>query len=191
MVQEEIELIKKAQAGDMNAFKSLVQKYDREVLSIAKSFRNDADDAMDIYQEVFMRVFRGLKNFQFKSELSTWIYRITHNVCISFYKLQRRHNHESIYSEINSETEETFADNIPDSGNNDNKASNWELNNFINAAINELPSQQKLAFTMKFVQEYKIKEIAEIMKCNEGTIKRYLFTATQKMRIRLKHLMEY
>lgn len=190
MVQEEFDLIKKAQTGDMNAFKQLVLKYDKEVLSIAKSFKNNADDAQDIYQEVFLRVFKGLKNFQFKSEISTWIYRITHNVCITYYQTRKRYNHESIDKEINSETEETFADGIVNSDHPEKKIDNWHLQELINSAIDDLPSQQKFAFTLKFVQEYKIKEIAEIMNCNEGTIKRYLFTASQKMRNKLKHLME-
>lgn len=190
MVQEEFDLIKKAQTGDMNAFKQLVLKYDKEVLSIAKSFKNNADDAQDIYQEVFLRVFKGLKNFQFKSEISTWIYRITHNVCITYYQTRKRNNYESIDREINSKTEETFADGIVNSDHPEKRIDNWHLRELINSAIENLPSQQKFAFTLKFVQEYKIKEIAEIMNCNEGTIKRYLFTASQKMRNKLKHLME-
>lgn len=190
MVQEEIELIRKAQAGDMTAFKRLVLKYDKEVLSIAKSFRNNSDDAQDIYQEVFIRVFRSLKNFQFKSELSTWIYRITHNVCISFYQSEKRRKAESIDREINPDTEETFADSMVNLNHPENKVDNWHLKELINKAIDELPAQQKYAFTLKFVSEYKIKEIAEMMNCNEGTIKRYLFNASMKMKNRLKYLLE-
>ena len=59
-------------------------RYDRLVLNIAFSYRNNKDDADDIYQEVFLRVYKGLKNFQSRSKFSTWLYRITINVCIEF-----------------------------------------------------------------------------------------------------------
>ena len=87
-MHEDYKLIKNAQDGDMGAFEQLLYRYDRHVLNIAYSFRNNEDDAKDIYQEVFIRVHKGLKNFQFKSEFSTWLYRITTNVCISFKRKQ-------------------------------------------------------------------------------------------------------
>ena len=69
------DLINKAQDGDESAFNELVCRYDRNVLALTLKYVNDRDDAKDIYQEVFLRVFRGLKNFKFKSEFSTWLYR--------------------------------------------------------------------------------------------------------------------
>jgi len=190
MALSDNQLILNAQKGDMTAFEELVYRYDRHVLNIAKSFRNDDDDAKDIYQEVFIRVFRGLKNFQFKSEFSTWLYRITTNVCISYQR--KKKNHDSIDREIGNDEDDntTFADNIKSDSITDNLAVGSDLSKYINKALETLPPQQKMAFTLKFYQEYKIKEIAEIMQCNEGTIKRYLFTATNKMREQLKGLMK-
>jgi len=190
MALSDNQLILNAQKGDMAAFEELVYRYDRHVLNIAKSFRNDDDDAKDIYQEVFIRVFRGLKNFQFKSEFSTWLYRITTNVCISYQR--KKKNHDSIDREIGSDDDDntTFAENIKSDSITDNLAVGSDLSKYINKALETLPPQQKMAFTLKFYQEYKIKEIAEIMQCNEGTIKRYLFTATNKMREQLKGLMK-
>ena len=180
------QLIISAQKGDMEAFEKLVYKYDRHVLNIAKSFRNNEDDAKDIYQEVFIRVYRGLKNFQFKSEFSTWLFRITTNVCISYNRGKKQH--DSIDREIGNDEENTttFADQLPGELRTDDTAVGSNLATHINKALDQLPAQQKMAFTLKFYQDYKIKEIAEIMQCNEGTIKRYLFTATNKMREKLK-----
>ena len=80
----EKELIIKAQQGDQIAFEELIYNYDRSVLSIAMKYVGDSDDAKDIYQEVFIRVFRGLKKFEFRSEFSTWLFRITTNVCLTY-----------------------------------------------------------------------------------------------------------
>jgi len=193
MVLDDTKLIKEAQRGNMQALEQLIYKYDRHVLNIAKSFRNDEDDAKDIYQEVFMRVYRGLKNFQFKSEFSTWLFRITTNVCITYENKKKRHSHDSINREIKAEDEDnaaTLADFIPGSGRTDDQAVGSDLSVHINRALETLPSQQKMVFTLKYFQDYKIREIADMMQCAEGTVKRYLFTATNKMRDQLKDVFE-
>jgi RNA polymerase sigma-70 factor (ECF subfamily) len=190
MVLSDNQLIINAQKGDMASFEELVYRYDRQVLNIARSFRNNDDDAKDIYQEVFIRVYRGLKNFQFKSEFSTWLYRIATNVCISHQA--RKKNHESINREISNDEDDktTFAENLRSEDKADSRALGNDLSKYINKALDTLSPQQKMAFVLKFYQEYKIKEIAEIMQCNEGTIKRYIFTATHKMREQLKSLVD-
>lgn len=193
MIKDDIQLVKKAQKGDMEAFEELVYRYDRHVLNIAKSYRNCEDDAKDIYQEVFLRVFKGLKNFQFKSEFSTWLFRITTNVCISYHKSKKRHNNESIDKEIGVTDESsgaTLADFIPGDFKTDEQAVSSDLSQHIQTALETLPAQQKMVFTLKHFQEYKIREIASMMQCAEGTVKRYLFNATNKMREQLKPVLE-
>ncbi len=80
MTQQETELIISAQNGNITAFEQLIYNYDKKVLSLALKYVGNQEDARDIYQDVFIRVFKGLKNFQFKSEFSTWLYRIVTNV---------------------------------------------------------------------------------------------------------------
>lgn len=189
----EKEIIIRAQRGDSKAFEMLVYKYDKQVLSIAASFRNNEDEAKDIYQEVFVRVFKGLKNFQFKSEFSTWLFRITKNVCISYYtKKKKESNVDSLNKQINSEDEESnsFSDLIENENQTDQNLLNDELSDYINKAIDTLPKQQKYAFILKHYEGLKIKEIADMMQCNEGTIKRYLFNASSKLREELKEFSE-
>ena len=174
----------------MAAFEELVYKYDRHVIGIAKSFRNNDDDAKDIYQEVFLRVYRGLKNFQFKSEFSTWLFRITTNVCLTHQTKKREH--ESLDKEmyVDDETSTTLAETLVSENNSDSLAVSSDLATHINKALDELPPQQKMVFTLKYFQEYKIREIADMMQCSEGAVKRYLFTATHKMRYSLKNIMQ-
>ncbi len=192
MSQNDFELIKKAQKGDMAAFEELVYRYDKHVLNIAKSFRNDDDDAKDIYQEVFLRVFKSLKNFRFQSEFSTWLFRITTNVCITYQSKKKREDHESIDKEVNVYEDEstTFSQQLPGNDMTDTLTFSNDLSKHINKALETLPPQQKMAFTLKYYNDYKIREIAEMMKCNEGTVKRYLFTATGKMRHQLKRIID-
>jgi RNA polymerase sigma-70 factor (ECF subfamily) len=183
------QLIINAQKGDMSSFEELVYRYDHHVLNIAKSFRNSDDDAKDIYQEVFMRVFRGLNNFQFKSEFTTWLFRISTNVCLTFQS--RKKNHDSLDQEISigEDNTTTLAENISDFSSADELILNKETAKYIQLALDELPPKQKMVFTLKYYEEYKIREIAEMMQCSEGAVKRYLFVATHKMRDKLKTVL--
>lgn len=192
-MNNEKEIILKAQKGDSKAFEELVYLYDKQVLSIAASFRNIEDDAKDIYQEVFVRVYKGLKNFQFKSEFSTWLFRITKNVCITYYSRNKKNSSiDSLDRSIFENDDESVkvSDTIKTEDYADGYLLNEELSQNINDAIDTLPKQQKYAFVLKHFEGLKIKEIAAMMQCNEGTVKRYLFNASSKLRTELKEFSE-
>ncbi|MBI9071225.1 MAG: sigma-70 family RNA polymerase sigma factor [Melioribacteraceae bacterium] len=184
----DFDLIKKIQKGDKKSFETLVCRYDKYVLNIAYSYRNDVDDAKDIYQEVFIRVYNGLKNFQFRSEFSTWLFRITTNVCISYRSGKQKHVHESIDKQIDDTDENSVskAEMLESTSDSESLTIAGEIGEYINKAVETLPEKQKMAFTLKYYQGYKIIEIAKMMNCKDGTIKRYLFTATNKLRHELK-----
>src|SRR5580704_6716351 len=88
---EEHGLIRKAQQGDRLAFEELVRRYDRDVLRLALNLVHRPEDARDIYQEAFLKVYRNLHRFRFECSFYTWLYRITTNVALDY--LQRRTNH--------------------------------------------------------------------------------------------------
>ncbi len=181
-------LINKAKEGDIRAFEELIRRYDRHVINIAYSYRNSKDDAKDIYQEVFLRVFKGIKNFEFRSEFSTWLYRITANVCITFKRKEKRSKMESLDKNYFESENEPLKDRLEGEEKSDDLVINNELKSKINEVINILPERQRMAFTLKYYEGLKIKEIAEMMNCQEGTIKRYLFNATNLMREKLQPL---
>ena len=188
MSKEENELIIKAQKGDKTAFEQLIYQYDKNVLGIAYSFINNYDDANDIYQEVFLRVFKSIKKFEFRSEFSTWLYRITTNVCITFRSKRKKHEYTPIddgFADGEGETR-TLSEVIPGDERADTETLNTEIADKIDSGIKKLSPQQALVFTLKHYKGHKIKEIAAIMNCTEGTVKNYLFIATQKMREYLK-----
>lgn len=190
MTVEESRLINRAQSGDMMAFEKLIYRYDKNVLAIAYSFRNNKEDAKDIYQEVFIRVFKGLKNFERKSEFSTWLYRIATNVCLSFRSRQKKLAYTTIDIENNDEADSTFDEKIAGDELTDSQLLNNELSENIQNALNGLSTQQKMIFTLKHYQDFKIKEIAAMLNCAEGTVKKTLFVATQRMKEKLQHLVE-
>lgn len=184
------ELILKAQKGDEKAFCELIYRYDKKALAIITSYRNDADTAKDIYQEVFLRVYNGLKNFRFESEFSTWLYRITVNVCITFKEREKRTRYVSIDEDITGDEDSgtTLAEIIAGDSSADEDTINSELRGRIDEAVEKLSPKQKMAFTLKHYQDLKIREIAKLMSCTEGAVKKYLFIATGKLKNELSLL---
>jgi len=193
MHQEEYLLIKEAVNGNMQAFESLVARYDRQVLSIAASYRHNSEDAKDIYQEVFIRVFKGLKNFEGNSAFSTWLFRITVNVCLTFKEQNKKFQHASIDQNFDVDDDPAglrLSDTLEGGSAADQNLMDEEIKLNVNGALQSLPPQQKMAFTLKYMQNMKISETAKIMNCGEGTVKKYLFTATRKMRDKLKDFID-
>ena len=185
----EKELIIKAQNGDTIAFEQLVYNYDRAVLSIAMRYMRDEDDAKDIYQEVFIRVFRGLKKFEFRSEFSTWLFRITTNVCLTFKSRKKGQIMVSIQEEFdeNQEGYETM-DMISKQRSPEEETLNNDLGLLIGNALDSLTTRQRITFVLKHYEGYKIREIAEMLNCKEGTVKKYLFDAVKNLKKKLKPL---
>jgi len=182
------DLIRKAQTGDSIAFNELVQRHDRIVFALAARYVNSADEAKDIFQEVMIRVFRGLPAFRFESEFSTWLHRITVNVCLSHRKATR----SSAYTPLNaSDDGETGADRDLQATTRspDDAAIDSDTARHIQTALQSLSPRQRMVFTLRHYEGQSLKEIAGTLQCTEGTVKRYLFTATRRMREQLHELL--
>jgi len=183
----EKDLILRARNGDSIAFNQLVYRHDKQVLSIAARFAGNTEDIKDIYQEVFLKVYRGLGNFRFQSALSTWIHRITVNVCLSH--SQRRQRSPFVLIDPG-EREAASPIEIRDrNARADGHLLNRELSDRISLALQSLPPKQRMVFTLRHHHGEQLKKIARAMKCTEGTVKRYLFDATRRMREQLEDLL--
>ena len=172
MESSEKELIIKAQTGDHIAFEQLIYNYDRAVLSIAMRYVRDTDDAKDIYQEVFIRVYKGLKKFEFRSEFSTWLFRITTNVCLTYKSRKKEQIMVSLEDEIDDDQKsyETM-DMISKERSPEEETVDNDLRFLIGNAVDSLSAKQRITFVLKHYEGYKIREIAEMLGCKEGTVK--------------------
>ena len=186
MQLNDTDLIIQAQKGDQSAFEELVYRYDRSVLSIALKYANNEDDAKDLYQEVFIRVYRGINNFRFQSEFSTWLFRITTNVCLTYKSKSKEHLKVSIDKDLDEENGFTSGiELVYDGSTPEEISSGSELGEMVNAAVESLSPKQKITFILKHYEGYKIREIAEMLNCKEGTVKKYLFDAIRNLRKKL------
>lgn len=157
-------------------------------MSIALTHTRNEDDAKDILQEVFVRVYRALPKFSFKSAFSTWMYRIVTNVCLTYHSRSTKHPQVSLdeLRENDGAQQRSWADAIMDD--QSHNSNNFDISMQIHKSMNSLSPQQKMVLTLKHLHGYKIREIAVLMNCAEGTVKKHLFTAIGRMRRQLKEL---
>lgn len=181
---DEAATIRAAQAGDAEAFERLVRSYDQQVLRLAMNLLRNPDDAHDVYQETFLRVYRNLGNFRFDCQFSTWLYRIATNLCLDL--LRKRKVRRTEQAAV--ETEEGVVDRleaVPEArpaGDPQRAALNRELRSSIEQALAGLTPRERLVFELRHYQGMRLKEIGETLGSSEEAAKNCLFRATQKMR---------
>lgn len=176
-------LIKKAQKGDANAFETLILRYQNVVYSVAYRYAPSAEDAADMAQEIFLKMFRNINTFKFKSKLSTWIYRVAVNTCIDLVK--RNKDDGNTYSIDNGYLDEDglgyeeIADSSPGP---DEIALQGEIKNAINSAISLLNIEYRTAIILRDIQGLTYDEISEITDCSVGTVKSRISRARKNLR---------
>ncbi len=179
-------IIKEAQNGSKRAFECLVKRYDHFVVSLAHSYVRNDEDVKDIYQEVFMRVYKSLSGFNFESKFSTWLYRITANVCLTHRSRRQLQHHAFLDTVVE---QENSPEAMTDHYSPDKRLMDSEIPKHVQKAMNILSPNQRMVFLLRFIKGYKIREIGEVMNISEGTVKNYLFTATERMRDKLRYLL--
>lgn len=182
---EEKDIIERLRSGDKQAFEKLYEEYKKMVLYMAYDLTGVMQEAEDIMQETFTRVYTGIKKFRGESSLKTWIFKIMLNLCRSS---NRRKKVASFFgiSSVSRDGNEEYSIDI---GINDDHADNIYHRQRLRAvrnAIIKLPGRQKEVFVMKHLKEMKISEIADVLGSPEGTVKANLFKAVQSLRNMLK-----
>ena len=184
---EEAALIRAAQEGDQDAFGQLVRAYDQSVLRLAMNLLRSPEDAQDVYQEAFLRVFRNLKNFRFDCSFHTWLYRIVTNLCLDQMRKRKVRKEESSQIEGTDgpvERMDTFQESRAES---DPQRSMFagQLRTRIQTALSGLTARERMVFELRHYQGLKLRNIGEILGTSEEAAKNCLFRATQKMRVAL------
>lgn len=187
-MEEDFELLAKFKKGDQQAFELLVRKYKTTVFNTIYSIMGNAQEADDIAQEVFLKVYTKADSFKGESSFSTWLYRITVNRCVD--ELRRRKNKIiSCETEFNQEEKLKLKD-VLASRENDitEKLRQKELQDIIQKAVNSLPEKYRIILTLKEIEGLSYKEISQVMKISLAKVKIWLFRARQKLKGKLAFL---
>jgi RNA polymerase sigma-70 factor, ECF subfamily len=184
---DEAALIRAAQGGDQYAFEELVQAYDQSVLRLALNLLRSPEDASDVYQEAFLRVYRNLHTFRFDCSFHTWLYRIVTNLCLDHLRKRKVRREESSVIET-SEGPVDRMDVVPEErADNDpqRKLMSQQLGSRIEEVLGELTQRERLVFELRHYQGLRLRAIGEMLGTTEEAAKNCLFRATQKLRVAL------
>ena len=178
---EDKEIIEQVLAGDNNAFGGLVERYQTRVYNLALRMCGNQDDAFDLAQEAFFRAWRGLSGFQFESAFSTWLFRLTANVCLDWIRAKKRRPTVSLTT-VDDEDEETQLE-LPDPAKGPEALLlAAEDRAAVARAMNQLPVEYRQILTMRAINDLSYTEIAEILQIKEGTVKSRLSRARLALR---------
>jgi RNA polymerase sigma factor (sigma-70 family) len=169
----DLELVALFQKGNEASFNELVRRYQEKVYWIAHRFVNDHDQADDIVQEVFVKVYSALEQFRGESGVYTWLYRITVNVSLNALRKRRLRDFIRI-DEFFETTDDVDAQ--PDTLFEKN-----EQQKLIEEAIAQLPEKQKAVFILRYHEELSYEEISHILKTSIGGLKANYFHAAKKI----------
>lgn len=184
-------LVEKAQAGNRPAFEELVRRYDRDVLRLAVNLMKRTEDARDVYQEAFLKVYRNLHRFRFECSFYTWLYRIVTNVCLDHLRRRQARPEDQAPEMHPAQFEDASTDFFERQ--REQRATldperhllGQEIKARLAVAMERLSPRERLVFEMKHYQGLKLRAIGDALGTSEETVKNSLFRATRKLRTEL------
>jgi RNA polymerase sigma-70 factor (ECF subfamily) len=179
----EAELIRQLRQGSRPAFDALVELYKNKGFGICYNLTGNVEDAKDVLQEVFIKVYLNIKNFEDKARFSTWFYRIAVNSSLDF--LRKRKKMYNLFTSV-PKNEEGEEKEFPDTRYDPARVlSDKESAGVLDKCIAELPYKQRVSFILKHQNGLKAHEIAGVLKCGVPTVKVHIFRAVRSLQGKL------
>ena len=182
-MSDEKNLIGRVLEGDHEAFAELVKRHETQVYNLCLRMSGNPEDARDLSQEAFLKAWRGLRFYQFESAFSTWLYRLTSNVCIDFLRSRKRRPSVSLTVDEEEPVEMEVEDSSPTP---EEQVLHREQQYAVAKAMEQLEDEFRQVLTLRVIHDLPYEEIAEIMDMKVGTVKSRLARA----RMKLKKLLE-
>ena len=185
-------LVERAVAGDQKAFELLVIKYQRRIQRLIGRMVRDVDLVEDIAQETFIRAYRALAQFRGDAQFYTWLYRIAVNTAKKALMDLKRNPTVSENSFKSDDDDETspIENELTSSETPDAVLASKEIAQIINAALDALPDELRLAITLREIEGLSYEEISEAMSCPIGTVRSRIFRAREAISQKVKPLLE-
>src|SRR6201996_9051844 len=177
---EEAELVKRVQARDEIAFREIVERYQSKVFSIIYGILRNRNDAEDIAQQVFSKIYFSIQSFDFRSSLLTWIYKITVNECYDYLRKKRVRKlvYESDFSTEDAQRMESSDPAVDQAPAVDRRLAQHDL---ILKLLSKISEEDRSLILLKEVEGHSVEELSAMTGMNENTIKVKLFRARQKL----------
>lgn len=177
---EEKALIQQILDGDQEAFAQLVTAYEKQVYNLCLRMSGNPEDARDLAQEAFLKAWRGLRFYKSEASFSTWLYRLTANVCIDFLRQKKRRPTVSLT--VDGENEDSQELEVPDTAPTpEERALHRETAESVRRAMEQLDEEFRLVLTLRVTEGLSYDEIGRILNLNAGTVKSRLARARSKL----------
>jgi len=183
-------VIARCQNGDVAAFEELIAVYQKKVINSAYSILGNREDAYDMAQEIFLKIFANISKFNQQSSFSTWLYRVTRNMCLD--ELRRRKRHDSRVVSITGEKDDDSYDmQIADTARGpEDIAAQGAVVQQVRLAINELPEDYRTSLILREMEGLDYQQIADILECSIGTVKSRISRGRKMLREKLSQCEE-
>lgn len=184
---EEYAWIRAAQRGDQSAFEQLVRAHDQSVLRLAMNLLRSPEDAYDVYQESFLRVYRNLPCFRFDCSFRTWLYRIATNLCLDQLRKRKIRREDSTIVATPDGPRDRMDTVLDRGGQADPQRAllSSELRARIEGVLDKLTPRERMVFELRHYDGMRLRAIGEVLGTTEEAAKNCLFRVTQKMRAAL------
>jgi RNA polymerase sigma-70 factor (ECF subfamily) len=170
VLDDDFSLIKRFIDGEEAVFAELIKRHKDKVRNIIYITLTSSDLVDDIAQEVFITIYKNLKNFRFESQFTTWVYRITINKCKDHL---RKKNIRKIFIPLKDEEEEPIFESIDEDS---------DIKQIVRNAIASLPDKLRIPLVLKDLEGFSYQEIAEATECEIGTVKSRIFRAREALK---------
>ena len=180
-IDDDIALVSKAQQGDLDAFDVLTLRHRERLMSVIYNMTSNREDAADLTQEAFVKAFRSIGRFKGKSSFFTWLYRIGVNVTLSYLQKSRARRFFSLENLSEEVNQETAFEILASSSKADRGTLLNELQEKLNEALQKLSNKHRTIVVLFEIEGLSHKQISEIMKCSEGTVRSRLHYAKQQL----------
>lgn len=181
------ELVRRCKEDDREAFRELVERYQHRAVRISLGMLHDPDDAQEVAQEAFTKVFTSIKNFKEEASFYTWLYRIVYNLSIDR-KRQKGRQPQPEYKSDLGDNETDPIELLPADTKTDpyERTSDKELGARIQGALEELTPAHKAVILLRIVEGLSYEEISHILQCSRGTVMSRLHYARKRLQIILQ-----
>jgi len=178
------ELVARATAGDVDSFNQLVTRWERPIYALAYRTLGREEDARDVVQEAFLRAFRGLRGFKGQAKFSSWLYRITLNLCRDWIRRERRAPIVQVPEGV--DPVDLADERVAPAESVEELVARREMSQAVAKAMAELPEEQRTAILLKEYHGLTFQEIADMLECPLSTVKTRLYQGLSVLRRRLE-----
>ena len=188
MLDPDARLMLKFKSGDTSSFEKLVKRYKEKIVNIIYQFIGDKEEAEDLAIEVFLRVYQARGKYEAKAKFTTWLYKITTNLCLNKVREKRKFRTVSLSESISTkegEGEKLIEEIADPSPSPQDVLEEREKNTLVRKAIDSLPAKQRIATILRIYEGLSYKEISKILGCSVKTVERRLYWARTNLKEKL------